>query len=39
MVAKVMPLMEELRNGLNLDGVSYDFGVWHIQTEVAIDFG
>jgi chromosome segregation ATPase len=26
MVARIMPLMEELRNRLNLDGVSDDFG-------------
>jgi hypothetical protein len=37
MVARIMPLMEELRNGLNLDGVSDDFGTWHIHSEVTND--
>jgi hypothetical protein len=37
MVARIMPLMEELRNGLNLDGVSDDFGTWHIHPEVTND--
>ncbi|PVH69406.1 hypothetical protein DL98DRAFT_661712 [Cadophora sp. DSE1049] len=39
MVARIMPLMEELRNGLNLDGVSDDFGTWHIHPEVTNDVG
>lgn len=29
--------MEDLRNGLNLDGVSDDFGTWHIYSEVTND--
>ncbi|KAH8650256.1 hypothetical protein BGZ60DRAFT_569573 [Tricladium varicosporioides] len=37
MVARIMPLMEELRNELNLDGVSDDFGAWHIHPEVTND--
>lgn len=39
MVARIMPLMEELRNGLNIDGVSDDFGTWHIHPEVTNDVG
>ncbi|PVH67456.1 hypothetical protein DL98DRAFT_507700 [Cadophora sp. DSE1049] len=38
MVARIMPLMGELRNGLDLDGVS-DFGTWHIHPDVTDDVG
>jgi hypothetical protein len=32
-----MPLIKELRNRLNLDRVSDDFGTWHIHSEVTKD--
>ncbi|KAH7418686.1 hypothetical protein BKA64DRAFT_654991, partial [Cadophora sp. MPI-SDFR-AT-0126] len=35
MVARIMPLMGELRNGLNVDGVADDFGIWHIDPGVT----
>ena len=38
-LARIMPPLEELRNGLNLDGVSVDFGTWHIYPEVTNDVG
>ena len=34
-----MPLMEELRNELNIDGVADDFGTWHIYPEVTNNVG
>jgi hypothetical protein len=37
MVVRIIPLIEELRNGLNLDGVSDNFGTWYIYSEVTND--
>jgi hypothetical protein len=37
MVARIIPLIKELRNGLNIDRVSDDFGTWHIYPEVTND--
>ena len=34
-----MLLIEELRNRLNLDGVSDDFGTWYIYPKVTNDVG
>jgi hypothetical protein len=30
-----MPLIEELRNGLNINRVSNDFGTWYIHPKVT----
>ena len=39
MAMKRMPLMEELRNGLNLDGFSDDFGTWDIRPDITDEVG
>jgi hypothetical protein len=34
-----MPLIEELKNGLNVDGVSNDFGTWNVYPKVTSNIG